>query len=135
MRCHQNHQVPCGELHARRTPRKFPSLAVLSSFTYFIEDVLVYSVGCVRQEKCRNPLLPKLFCNFAGDQLVRGVDHRLLLWRGERGRRAQESHKNLGVGKSARSLSTVDELTNTSTLPTRHLARIAWWRAAGRGVQ
>ena len=26
---HQNHEVPCGELHARRTPRRFPNLAVV----------------------------------------------------------------------------------------------------------
>ena len=25
----QNHQVPCGELHARRTPRRLPNLAVV----------------------------------------------------------------------------------------------------------
>ena len=28
-RCHQNHQVPCGELRARRTPRRLPNLAVV----------------------------------------------------------------------------------------------------------
>ena len=28
-RCHQNHQVPCGELHARRTPRRLPNLPVV----------------------------------------------------------------------------------------------------------
>ena len=28
-RRHQNHQVPCGELQARRTPRRLPNLAVV----------------------------------------------------------------------------------------------------------
>ena len=28
-RCDQDHQVPCGELHARRTPRRLPALAVV----------------------------------------------------------------------------------------------------------
>ena len=28
-RCHQNHRVPCGELHARRTPRGLPNLPVV----------------------------------------------------------------------------------------------------------
>ena len=28
-RCHQNHQVPCGRLHTRRTPRGLPDFAVV----------------------------------------------------------------------------------------------------------
>ena len=28
-RCHQNHQVPCEELHTRRTPRRLPDFAVV----------------------------------------------------------------------------------------------------------
>ena len=27
--CHQNDQVPCGEMHARRTPRRLPNLVVV----------------------------------------------------------------------------------------------------------
>ena len=28
-RCRQDHQVPCGELHTRGTPRRLPDLAVV----------------------------------------------------------------------------------------------------------
>ena len=28
-RCHQNHQVPCGDLHTRRTPRRLSDVAVV----------------------------------------------------------------------------------------------------------
>ena len=29
VRCHQNDQVPCGELYTRRTPRRLPDFAVV----------------------------------------------------------------------------------------------------------
>ena len=75
------------------------------------------------------------------DQVVRGVDHRYLHGMEKEDVGHKGNLKKRGVGRRVRQPSkelawellvlTVDELITAGTLPTGHLATIAWWRAAG----
>ena len=56
-RCHQKHQVPCGGLHARRTPRRLSNLTVVSGTfgKHLSSPIQVRSVAGSEKQRCRVP--------------------------------------------------------------------------------